>query len=491
MVDFEALRLEGASRLGAQRPDFVEEESYLRGEHPRPFAAEGLGREYYALQEMSVAPWVRLIVKAPLQRLRVDGFQSDRDADADRATWQNVWQGNRLDSAQRRVYTDGFVHGRGVVFVWANPEDPESPIVRHESPANVWVEYDPVDSYRPLWAYKEWTETTYEQAGRKVLVPRCAVYTDDEVVTFMKGRTGNSWDLIEQVANPLGRVPFVEFVPDRGTDNTARSMIRPLFPMQRAIDTMRFNLLIAAQFAAYRQRVVTGYDPRLRDADGAIVYRKDENGEALLDDAGNPIPVIASPGRPGVDRWIVFPGADTKVWDLAESNLNNYVNVIKMLVQQLAAISQVPPQYLLGDMANLSGDALDAAESTLGSLVTDLKREFGDSWAEVMRLASIAAGKPKGEGYATEIIWGDGEARSFAKIVDGITKLIQTGMPRSAAWSMLPGATTRKVERWVKDANDESIAQYATDLIAGGTASGGFEAWPGSNLGDQEPAGTI
>jgi hypothetical protein len=73
---------------------------------------------------------------------------------------------------------------------------------------------------------------------------------------------------------------------------------------------------------------------------------------------GLPVPVCRSPGRIGVDRALVFPGADTKVFDLPESNLANYIAVLGEFLSDLFAIGQVPPQYLLNRMANLSGDAL-------------------------------------------------------------------------------------------------------------------------------------
>lgn len=454
---------EGLERLSTDLSDWTEEDNYYRGEHERPFAPEGVNREYKALQEMAVAPWIRLTVRAPVQRLRVDGFRTDSRSDVDRNVWLNVWKANRLESLQRIPYVDGLVHGRGVVSVSPRARKRNSPKVSPESPRDVYVGYWDDDPFTPQWGVKRW-ETVERDLGQVVTrtVEHAVVYTLTDFYRY-KRTPGGQWTPETSGANILGRVPFVEFRPEADSLGRTLSMIRPLFPMQRAIDTMRFDLLLAAQFSAYRQRVITGYDPVMRDADGNVLWRKNPDGSLYLDQSGQPQPVLSNPGRPGVDRMLAFPGADTKVFDLDESNLSNYVTVIKMLVQQLAAISQVPPQYLLGDMANLSGDALAAAESTLASLVNDLKYEFGAAWEEVIRLADIASGGT-GESLASEVVWGDGEAKSFAQIVDGIVKLIQVGFPRGAAFGMIPGATQVKVDSWMQMAQDEAASPYVYNL---------------------------
>lgn len=476
MTDNSDLLREGLTALQASLPEWTEEDNYYRGKHERPFAPEGVNKEYRALQEMAVAPWLRLVAKAPVQRLRVDGFRTGAQADADIGVWVNHWKANRLDARQRTIYIDAVKHGRGVVSVMRNPEKKRQSRILVESPRDVYVAYDDVDVFTPVWAVKTWTSNegkSDKSAG--ILTSHAVVYTKTGWERFRQ-QSGQQWERRTGGRNPLGRVPFVEFRPEQDSLGRPLSMLRPLFPMQRAIDTQRFDLLLAAQFAAYRQRAVTGFDPVLRDEKGEIMWVTDSEGKVVLGKNGQPTPMLADIGRPGVDRLQVFPGADTKIWDLAESNLANYVTTIKMLVQQLAAIAQVPPQYLLGDMANLSGEALDAAESTLGSLSDDMKREFGASWEDVISLADLAVGGDGGS-LASEAIWGDAVAKPFGVVVDGITKLISVGFPSEAAWEMLPGATQVKVLRWMEMASQERAAgnPYANALAAGLGAAGGAE----------------
>lgn len=482
---FEDLLMEGLTQVVNRSPEWDKLNAHYTGTHERPFAPVGVNTEYRELQEMAVAPWLRLVVKAPVQRLRVDGFRTGSRADTDDEFWANVWTRNSLSARQGLVYTDGMVQGRGIIGVWPG-RDQRFPVVAPESPRNVYVHADPNNPSESLWAVKAWNVSD-DRKNRALDRDRAAVYTRDSVQLF--AREKGQWAPTSEVfRNPLGAVPFVEFAPEVDSSGHCHSMIEPLIPMQRAIDTARFDLLLALQFSAARQRAVTGFDPVMRDGDGNVIFKTHADGSPVLDAQGQPVPATMAPGRPGVDRLLVFPGADTKVWDLPESNMSNYVQVISMLVQHLAAISQVPPQYLLGGMANLSGDALTAAESTLASMVADLQLAFASSWAQVAVLAGRAMGRDEGD-TPTDVVWGDGQARSFGATVDGITKLIASGFPLQGALEMLPGATDQKVRRWMElaeqEADDPVLSRIlGKDVTDDGDPAGRGAAVPGAAAAD-------
>lgn len=462
----------GVAAIELGRAAWDRRERYFVGDQDLPFAPEGVNQEYLALREQAVANWLELALTAPIQRLRADGFRTGRDADADVETWREVWQPNKLDSRQRIPYTHMVVHGRGLMSVWPDPKAPGTPRIRPESGRRVHLEPDPEDPFSTLWSVKVFTVDD-RPALRGLVLPDGYVSTDQRQVGIVYDATtwaryerggrhyAGDWLLVDGGVNPLGENPFVAFDNAPGADAVPRAGIDALIPAQDAINTIRFQTLLAMQFSAYRQRVFTGYDPVLRDESGAIVYLRDGAGELVLDGQGQRIPLTATPGRVGVDRALVFPGTDTKVFDMPESNLANYIQVLGEFLSDLFARAQVPPQYLLTRMANLSGDALAGAESTLQSLVADLQRWAGESLEQVMRLANRARGESATD-LASEVIWSQSEARSFGAVVDGITKLVNIGFPHEAAFEMIPGATQSSVERWM----GLRAAQAAADPLA-------------------------
>jgi len=65
-------------------------------------------------------------------------------------------------------------------------------------------------------------------------------------------------------------------------------------------------------------------------------------------------------------------------------------------IRDLAAVSQTPPHHLLGHVANLSAEALAAAEAGLTRKVTERKHAFGESWEQTLRLAAYMMGDEEG-----------------------------------------------------------------------------------------------
>jgi hypothetical protein len=482
MTDSEARdRLhEGLGALSTEQPKWQRRQDYVDGKQDMPYAPPGVNAEYESLQRQAIANWLDIAMKAPLQRLVPEGFATGRGKEPDADAWDNVWQPNSLDSRADATFTDMMVHGRGIMSVWP---DGDTPRIRPESGLNVHVEGDPEDPWTQLWAVKRVTrKVPASQTSTALILPpgyrvpgsstieTAWVHDRDSWRRYERGNPesrewvrGGDWVEVDSGTHRLGHVAFVPFDNRPTSSAVPRSDLEPLMPMQDAINTIRFQTLLAMQFSAYRQRIIVGFDPVLRDADGNVIPQRDGNGNVLLDQYGQPMPILQTPGRPGVDRMLVFPGDLTKVFDMPESDMGNYVTVLGEFLTQFFAIAQVPPQYLLSRMANLSGDALTGAESTLNAKVKQLQTAAGESLELVMRMAHRARGGGDDD-VASEVQWAQSEVRSFAATVDAIAKLIASGMAPRDAWAMLPGATPPKIEQWERNANrvrDERMAAVA------------------------------
>lgn len=436
----------GLNRLSAQAPAWQRRQDYVEGRQDMPFAPEGVNTEYTALQKQALANFLEIAMNAPVQRMQADGFRTGRNDKADLTAWNEIWQPNKLDSRQKIVYKQMYIHGRGIMSVSPVKATPKTPRIRPENGKRVWIEPNPDDPFEGLFAVK--------QLDGLDGVRNAYVYTDTEWVQFTMAQGEKEWGLTLMGRHNLGGLPFVTFDFNVDADGVPHAPIDKLMPQQDAINTIRFNTLLAMQFSAFRQRVFTGFDPVARDSKGNVIVRLDANGKPVLDLNGQPIPVLNTPGRIGVDRALVFPGELTKVFDLPESNLDNYIKVYDTFLNTFFSTGQIPPQYSLTKMANLTGDGMAGAESTFQSLITDLKMAAGESLESVMRLAARSRGEA-GDNVASEVIWGSSEIQSFAQIVDGVGKLITSGMSRKDAWSMLPDATPPKVAEWVDNSNSD------------------------------------
>ncbi|MDY0891871.1 phage portal protein [Frigoribacterium sp. CFBP9030] len=449
--------LEGRATLVRRRED------YVHGKQDLPFAPYGASLEYEDLREQAPANVLGIAVGAPTQRMRADSIRTNLGEEAEQALWLGAWQANKFDTRQDLIYRSMMIHGRGIASVWVNKANRARPIVRPESYERVHVEMDPDDPFTPLYAVKVYSIT--ERPSNGLILPSSVtserqvgiVYDKDSMVRFERSAAGGEWVVQAESTHPMRRVPFAVYDYQPDADGRPWSAIDPLMPQQDSLNTIRFNTLLAMQFAAFRQKIVTGFDPRVVDKDGNVLYKTNTDGTPALDANGRMQPLIQSPGRVGVDRMMAFPGADTKVFDLEESNLANYVDVWDMFLTTFFSTAQIPPQYQLGQMVNLSGDALTAAESTLASLVKELQLSAGEGHEDMLELAYYASGGTEDFLPTSETEWLDAEARSFSQVVDGVQKLITTGFPRRAAYSMLPGATTTRLAEWMDQIDEEQL----------------------------------
>ncbi|ATE56153.1 MULTISPECIES: phage portal protein [Actinosynnema] len=468
----------GLYELRQRRPDLDRWKGYATGTgQDRPYAPDGVSNEYLRLREMSMAPWLDLVEKAAVQRQAVDGFRTNADGrpdeEADAATWE-IWRTNQLHGRQSMVYSDRMVYGQGIVSVW--PQQGALPLITPESPRRVFLFPHDDNPFRIGWAVKNWTTKTPSRTTGQPQwtdVEHAVVYDETSWIRYRRtamaggaGWLGGGWTLVASGTHPHG-IPFVAFPNDQDSEGRCYSEIERLIPLQDSINTTRFNLMLAMQFAAFRQRGVIGFDPLMRDAEGRPIPQVDAEGRPIIDPhTGQPKPLMSPVPRAGVDRTWVFPGADTKIFEFSESDLRAYADAMSSHVQHLSATSQTPPHYLLGQLSNLSAEALTAAETTLTRKVAAACTTDAAAWEEVMGKAALLAGsgtKP----FATQAMWRKTESVSIGQVVDAITKLV--GGPVLAPESgreMIPGATPQDQERWRSQFTQHQAAAAAR--LAGG-----------------------
>lgn len=416
-----AVRLMRSWSLDIERVERIDR--YLRGDQEPPYQPRVPNDEYRKLVSRARSNWLPLVVSAQAQALYVEGYRSS-GADANAAPW-DAWQANGLDRRQSQVYRSAL--GYGSAFVTVLPGDTAARI-RGVSPRRMWAEYeDPAEDDWPLYAVqtaKPPRGLTTTPDGRW----RVRVLDEVNVYELMMSGLGSVPELLTQAEHGQGVCPVVRFTDGLDLDGRARGQVEPLMPLQDRINQTAFDLLLAQTYGAFKVRTVSG---------ASLPEGEDGTAAAL---------------QLAVNRMLTAPDPDTKFGTLDETPLGGYIESLDTAVRHLAAISQTPPHHLLGQMANLSAEALAAAEAGLTRKVEEHKHSFGESWEQVLRLAALAQGDAASAAdESAQVVWRDTESRSLAQTADALGKLAtQLGIPVQALWERIPGVTQTDVTRWAQ-----------------------------------------
>ena len=389
-------------------------ERYLEGNHDMPYMPRGSKIEYRHIAERSITNWLPLISDTFSKGLFVDGYRPAKDID-NSLPWK-YWQDNGLDARQTIAHRGALEYGTSYVLVLPGNA---GPVIRPLSPTRTHALYlDPDD---------EWPEYALTEQGHAAGVGKLFRLYDSEAiytVAIPKDSPDAPKFLYMELHN-LGVTPLVRF--RNRLDRDARGIISPLIRIQDRVNESVFALMIALQYASFRQRWATG-----------LAIPNDESGSPI------------EPFKAAVDRLWVTDSPDAKFGDFAQTDVAGHLETYTSTVRSMAAIAQLPPHVLLGDLVNLSADALAAAEAATQRKISEYETIFGESWEQVLRLAAAADLDTEGAAdEASEVRWRDTEARSLAATVDALGKMVQMlSVPAEAAWERIPGVTDQDVERW-------------------------------------------
>ena len=161
------------------------------------------------------------------------------------------------------------------------------------------------------------------------------------------------------------------------------------------------------------------------------------------------------------------------------------------LIKDFSAISQTPPNFLLGQMANLSADALNAAEKSFRRKVELYRTQFGEAWERTLRLGMVLEGRPERSQWEhNEVLWRDLESAAMSQTADALSKLREIGVPSRGLWEMVPGVSPVQLDRWDELSRDERLGADFNEAIQGFTSMGRSDAADGPVAGVGEAGGS-
>jgi hypothetical protein len=393
---------------------------YLRGTQPFTWLPSSPTDEVRRIANLARVNMLGLVVDSVAQSMYVDGYRTPRGAE-DAPAWA-LWQKNRMDARQIGVHRAGLAYG--VSYVTVLPGDP-SAVIRGVSPRNMTCVYGESDDW-PMWAL----EKRRSEPGEKASLYRLF---DDEMMYWISANSSGMPTFISSETHGLGFVPVVRFSALDDLDDEPRGEIVDLIPLQDQIDVTTFGLLVAQHYGAFRQRYILGWLA--------------ESETELLKAAANKL-------------WTFEETPDEiKVGEFEQTTLDGYIASREATIRHLASVSQTPAHELVGQLVNLSAEALAAAEAAKRRKVTERETMFGESWEQVLQLGGLIEGFPTDE--EAEVRWRDTEARALAATVDALGKMAQMLMiPPEMLWERVPGVSQQDVERWKSAAaQGDSFAQ--------------------------------
>lgn len=429
------------SELIRRRAEIDRNNDYYRGKQPLKFASDDFAKFHGDRYKDFSDNWVQVVADSPVERLTVTGFQASGEERADKNLW-NVWQVNGLDGDSQLGFVGAVNSARSFVLVWGDPDDEDTPVVTFEDAAQCIIAYEPGSRVRRRAGLKRWQDGNMDYATlylpdelwkferpllRQNKSPQMADVDEAMKLWLPAGaeERRRAWEPRDEEQlrepnpqpNPMGLVPLVELPNKPMLVDDPISDVTGVVAMQDAINLVWAQLFTASDYASFPQRVVLGAErpmiPKLNSA-GEIVGKQPVDLDKFA-----------------IDRVAWITGKDARIAEWQAANLEAYTKVIEVAVGHLAAQTRTPQHYLIGKMANLSGDALLAAETGLVKRVDEKKLWFGQALREVARLILLARGedaKAKAMRAGT-VMWADSESRSNAQMADALVKLKTIGFP--------------------------------------------------------------
>lgn len=443
---------------------------YYLGKHNLGFASARFKAAFGNMFTAFADNWCEVVCDAPTERLEVLGFRfadgtgDDMPLEADRKA-RDIWQRSGMDAESRVGHLEGAVKSRFFTLVWADDPDADDPQpeITIEDPTQVVVAYRPGSRRVRKAALKKFD-------GEDGFV-YATLYLADELWKFRRPSTSSTSGIIlppglsvhdwaprfedeteYRIDNPLGRVPIVEFANRRRLLDDPSPEHKVVMPLQDVVNKLVADMVVAAEAGAFPARWAAGVD----------VPIDPKTGQEIID---------SELWRGALAKMMRAASPQARFGNFTAADLSNFVAGIEMIITHIAAQTRTPPHYLLGKMANLSADALSAAETGLVSKCNDKTVSTGEGWEETMRNAFAVIDDPRKDVYNAETIWADVEHITDAARADAATKKKAAGVP------------------WRQRMEDMRYTQAQIDRMEGMLAEDAKFAAMGLGLVDQADAG--
>lgn len=458
--------------------EYEKYEDYYFGEQAPAYSTDRWKETFEEVFEDFSDNWCQVVVDAVYQRMEILGWKCDNRKWARKA--EEIYDASHVDIEAEDLHLQTLIKGDGYLIVWLDPEHDDRVDMFYNDALHVNVMYDPKNKRKILRASKKW-ET--EEGDL-----RLNIYHPDKIEQFVVSKEDNQVDIIgvvpsigdelpqgwsrfaEDIPNPYGIVPVFHFKNKPTGSTHGLSELKPVIPIQNAINKVLMDMMIGCEFAGFPQKWMAG--------------------------GGHP----KEGWRAGTGRvWATTdPGAKFGQFDQIE--LDPLKNYVEMLVGHVAKTTQTPMHYLRtsGDMP--SGEALKTAESGLVQKAKKKHKHWGHTWGHAMAFAIHlleTADSPipfedseemhsKGGLSTLKPVWKSAETRHDLEQAQTAQLKSILGVPLEVLWSEHFGYTEEQIDEFKKLNLAIAAAALGQTLSQSGQVSPGAELTLADILGGGE-----
>ncbi len=318
--------------------------NYYDGDHPLIYSTQRLKQVFANIDARFSENWAAVVVDAALDRVNLRNLDVT-DNDQATETLGDLWQETGLDLDEEDVHRAALVCGEAFVIAWREENDDGDIQAYYNDPRSVHVVYDAANPRRKRFAAKWWND----EDGKL----RITLYYPDHLEYYVSRKksadvtsSDTGWKSLEPLPdyesgwpeNPYGIVPVFHFRNER---RIVKSALKNAIEPQNAINKLLADMMVAAEFGAFKQRWV------IANADADLTSVKNAPYESL-----------SLPASDGV-------GQDTQVGEFSETDLNNYIQAMEREAATIAIITRTPKHYFFAQGGDPSGEALIAMEAPL------------------------------------------------------------------------------------------------------------------------------
>ncbi len=427
------------TNIRARSAAYEKSERYYKGDHDLRFATEKFENTFGTLFREFALNLCPVICDAVRDKLRVKGFSADSVGDAELQSYRagkvansvnfaarKIWHNNRMDMRAGEIHKETLKCGDAYMIVWPNARG--EAVMYPNRAASMAVRYDDDAPGRITWAAKAWRNAdkyvrlnmfypdriekyiSREQAEGTLPDAKGFVALDEPERTTPSVKRGHASSYppptvsSSVIANPYGIVPVFHFANNADLDLGGRSELEAAIPVQDGLNKSVLDMLVAMEFAAYRQRWAAGIEVEY-DADGKAIQ-----------------PFIA-----GAEHLWIAGSAQARFGDFEAAELDQFLKVKDSFRIDMASVTGTPLHYFLQQAGGYpSGESLRKAETRFIAKVRDRQASFGQVWADAMAFAMKIEGTGSGISLVTE--WEDPAPLSDREFLENILLKKQIGL---------------------------------------------------------------